>query len=179
MNNVLDKLHEDHINFIKLLNFLAHQLKLLRDCKSLDLELMLKALQYMKEYPDLVHHPLEDVVFKYFIEHHGQAQNDLKALLQEHSEMPELTDRLIEMVQGALSDLPQDRQKLCTNLQTYLLKQKEHMDHEEGHVYPVIRDTMTDQEWQNIDSSLETVSDPLFGKKVEKNYQTLLHQVVE
>jgi hemerythrin-like domain-containing protein len=179
MTNVLDKLHEDHKNFTKLLNYLEQQLKLLKDCERLDLELILKALQYMKEYPDLVHHPLEDVIFKYFIEHHGKAQNDLKALLQEHSEMPELTNRLIEMIQGALSDLPQNRQELCTNLQTYLVKQKEHLNHEEEHVYPVIRDTMTDQEWQNIDSSLENVSDPLFGKKVVKNYQALLHQVVE
>ena len=179
MKSVMEKLHNDHKNFIKLLDFLEQQLNLLTDYKRSDLELMLKAIQYMKEYPDLVHHPLEDVIFKYFLENHDEAHSDLKALLHEHSEMPLLTDTLIEMIQGALSDIPQSREELCQNLREYLAKQKAHLDHEEGFVYPVINSTMTDKEWKDIDSELVNIEDPLFGDKVEKPYEVLLHQVVD
>ena len=93
MASILDKLHKDHINFIKLLDFLKQQLTLLKECKDSDLELILDAIRYMKEYPDLIHHPLENVVFNYYLKHHKKANKEVKDLLHEHDEMPLLTEK--------------------------------------------------------------------------------------
>ena len=177
MEPILDKLHEDHINFIKLLTFLEEQLRLLENCENPDLEATYDAIRYMKEYPDLVHHPLEDVVFKYFLENYSEAHDELVGLLQEHDDMPVLTDKLFEMLKGALSDMPQEREALCENLKKYIEVQKEHMNREEESVYPTINSTLDKNDWEKMDSELVNIEDPIFGHKVEKSYQRLFQQI--
>ena len=178
MSLILDKLHTDHINFIKLLDFLKQQLTLLKECKDSDLELILDAIRYMKEYPDLIHHPLENVVFNYYLKHHKKVNKEVKELLQEHDEMPLLTEKLMEMLQAAVSDMPQERAQLCEYLEEYITKQVEHMNHEEASVYPEIESALSDQEWREVNSELSDVEDPLFGGNIKKIYKALYQQVV-
>ena len=178
MKPILDKLHNDHLNFAKLLEFLEKQLQLLKDCKRTDLESVLDALRYMKEYPDLIHHPLENVVFKYFLDHYDDVNKELNLLLQEHNELPELTNKLIEMLQAALANEPQEREKLSGYLKEYIHVQKEHMNKEESPVYPVMDSTLSDDDWENINSELVFVKDPMFGDKAKHSYQELLQKVL-
>ena len=178
MKPIIDKLHNDHINFIKLLEFLENQQQLLKNCQQTDLESILDAIRYMKEYPDLVHHPLENVVFKYFLENHDEVHSELKTLLHEHDELPELTDRLMEMLLSAVAEVPQKREELCRYLKEYISVQKEHMNREESLVYPTVNSVLTDDDWGNIKSELEFVKDPLFGDRVKKSYQALLQKII-
>ena len=46
---------------------LEQQLLQLEDCKKCDLSATHDAIRYMKEYADYAHHPLENIVFKYFL----------------------------------------------------------------------------------------------------------------
>ena len=178
MKPVLDKLHNDHINFSKLLSYLDKQLQMLEEGESCDLTSTLDAIKYMKEYPDYVHHPLENVVFKYFLEHYDESHEHILELLHEHDNMPLLTDKLIYMLEDALTDFLQSRKELCAHLKKYITIQKEHMNQEELHVYPILNSTLDEHDWEIIDSELVNVEDPLFSKKVEKSYQALLQRVL-
>ena len=178
MKPIIDKLHNDHINFIKLLEFLENQQYLLKNCQQTDLQSILDAVRYMKEYPDLVHHPLENVVFKYFLDNHDEVHSELKTLLHEHDELPMLTDRLMEMLQSALAEVPQKREELYRYLNEYISVQKEHMNREESLVYPTINSVLNNDDWENIKSELEFAKDPLFGDKVKKSYQALLQNII-
>ncbi len=179
MKPIIDKLHNDHINFIKLLEFLENQLLQLKEYKPIDLDSMLDAIRYMKEYPDLVHHPLENVIFNYFLEHHDEVQSELKTLLHEHDELPGLTDKLLEMLQCALAGEPQKREELYQYLKEYITVQKEHMNSEESLVYPTISSVLKKNDWRNINSELALVEDPLFGDRVKKSYQELLQNIIQ
>ena len=176
--NTLIKLHEDHINFLKLLTFLEEQRLLLKDCKHTDLSSIYDAIRYMKEYPDFIHHPLENVVFKYYVEHHKEAREEINRLIHEHEEMPLLTDKLLEMLQSALADIPQSRDDLCASLKEYISIQKEHMNQEEAFVYPILNTKLSNKDWIKIDTELAHVEDPLFGTKVKEAYQELLAQII-
>lgn len=177
MKPILDKLHNDHINFFKLLSFLEKQLHSLKECESVELEAMRDAVSYMKEYPDAVHHPLEDVVFKYFTMHHGKAHEEINELLGEHEELPLLTEKLSLMLQDACADFPRKREELCDYLQKYISTQKEHMNREEADVYPVLDEVLNEEDWKQINSELAHVEDPLFGKQVGRSFQGLLHKL--
>lgn len=177
MNNILNKLHKDHVNFIKLLEYLDEQHRLLKECENTDLELVLDAIWYMKEYPDFVHHPLENVIFEYFIQQKEESES-ISSLLDEHEEMPKLTNKLLAMLQAALADVPQERDELCAYLGKYIAVQKDHMNQEEASVYPLLESSLDDKDWQQIDSKLARIEDPLFGPKAEKAYQSLLQYVV-
>ena len=152
MKSILNKLHNDHINFSQLLSFLEKELHLLEECEYCDLTSTLNAIKYMKEYPDYVHHPLEDVIFNYFLEHHEEAHEKIVELLHEHSEMPKLTEKLLTMLEGALAEIPQKREDICDYLKKYISIQREHMNEEEVYVYPVINSTLDENDWNNIDS---------------------------
>lgn len=178
METILEKLHNDHINFSKLLTFLEEQLRLLEDCEVSNLGATLDAIRYMKEYPDYVHHPLENTVFRYFLEHYEQEHENIDELLHEHDEMPVLTERLLEALQNALAGLPQEREELCTILGEYISVQKKHMDQEEVHVYPALGSNLNERDWQEIDDGLARVEDPLFGGKVQESYQRLFQQIM-
>ena len=178
MDALLDKLHNDHKNFVKLLSFLEKQLKSLVEGGNTDLTSTIDAITYMKEYPDHVHHPLEDVVFKYFLEHYDKSHQGIHELLHQHIEMPVLTEKLLNMLKDALADMPQERQELCENMSKYIATQREHMDKEEANVYPILKSTLDANDWGNIDSELSGIEDPLFGENSKKCYQGLLFQVI-
>lgn len=176
--DILKKLHDDHINFLKLLSFLEQQHCRLEKCENSDLESVLDAIWYMKDYPDFVHHPLENVIFKYFLQHKDDACESISALLEEHEEMPKLTDNLLAMLRAALAGVPQERDELCSYLGKYIVTQKEHMNQEEAQVYPLLKSSLDQKDWQQIDDELAMIEDPLFGDKVEKSYQSLLQYIV-
>ena len=178
MSDILDKLHNDHINFIRLLSFLENQLSLLLQCKDSNLESIIDAIKYMKEYPDYIHHPLENIVFKYYLEHYGNSHTKIKELLREHDFMPVLTDRLLTMLQNAIMANPQSRDELCRNLEKYISIQREHMNQEEAYVYPDLKTNLNKNDWKKIVTELTHIDDPLFGAKVEKSYQGLFYQIV-
>ena len=173
MATILDKLHNDHKNFSKLLVFLEEQLALLKNCGACDLNTMVEAIEYMKNYPDLIHHPLENVVFQYYLDHYDNKNIDVLEVMEEHEEMPLLTNKLLEILGSVLADVPQERSVLCDSLNAYISLQKEHMNIEEAKIYPQLSSSLNDQDWENIDSELTDVEDPLFGHQVEQSYQRL------
>ncbi len=178
MEAILQKLHDDHINFDKLLNVLEGQLHLLEDCEVPDLDTALDAVRYMKEYPDHVHHPMENTIFRYFLEHYEPTHERIHDLLLEHDDMPQLTDRLFEVLQNALAAVPQERQELCAILEEYISIQRKHIDREEAHVYPMLDSKLGKEDWQQIDRVIAKVEDPLFGKDVHESYERLLSQIM-
>ena len=178
MQAILEKLHNDHINFDRLLNMLEGQLRLLEDCEVSDLDTTLDAVRYMKEYPDYVHHPMENIIFKYFLTHYEQTHEHIHDLLLEHDDMPQLTDRLFEALQNALAGFPQERDELCAILGEYISIQRKHMDREEVHAYPLINSRFNEEDWRQIDRVIAKVEDPLFGKDVHESYQRLFAQIM-
>lgn len=179
MKPILIRLHNDHENFTQLFTFLEKELQSLEEESDYcDLATILDSIIYMKEYLDNVHHPLEDVVFKYFLKHHEKTDKKIiELLLHEHDVMPSLTEHLIRMLNAALEDLPQKREVLYYDLNKYISTQKEHMELEEEYVYPKLRSTLNEDEWNKIDEEFEHMEDPMFGKNVDKKYLVLIQQI--
>jgi len=63
MSDTLSRWHAEHANFSKLLDLLERQVASFHDGGSPDYELMLEIMYYMTHYPDVLHHPKEDLVF--------------------------------------------------------------------------------------------------------------------
>ena len=63
MNTTLATWHTDHANFARLLDLLEAQLDLFHRGETPHYELMLDIMFYMTHYPDVLHHPKEDMAF--------------------------------------------------------------------------------------------------------------------
>lgn len=177
MSTILKKLHNDHVNLSKLIKFLERQLILLKSCKTSDIVTTIDAIRYMKDYPDFVHHPLENVVFYYYLDHYKEAHEEILYLLNEHQQMAALTEKLFVTLEGVLAGEPQNRQILCDTLDQYIAIQAEHMNQEEANIFPMLKSTLNKQDWINIQSELSEIKDPLFGVEVKQTYKQLLYHI--
>lgn len=177
MSNLLEKLHDDHRNFIKLLKYIELQLECVRDCEVVDFDTLLIALKYMKDYSDVIHHPLENIMFNYFLDSYDLNRDDITHLMNEHKEMPELTKKIIYMLECVISEMPIERNQFCEHLSKYIDIQKQHLNYEESKVYPCLSSNMKEHDWQAIDVGLNKPDDPLFDQPADKSYQLLLSRV--
>lgn len=177
MPEILNKLHDDHINFIQLINYLELQLACIQDCKVVDFELILLAMTYMQEYPDDVHHPQENIIFNYYSQKYNTCSDDIAELMQQHETMPQLTDSILDMLQSIVCETPINRSEFCEILATYIDTQKQHMNLEEAAVYPDINQHMSADDWKSVLTEWEVTPDPLFHDPMDKKYAFLLQKL--
>ncbi len=177
MSQLLDILHEDHKNFIKLLTFIESQLECIKNCEVVDFETILIAMIYMRDYPDKIHHPRENTIFQYFLQKYDTSNDEILELMNEHEGMPQLTEKIIDMLERVVSEAPINRYEFCENLSEYLDVQKEHMNLEESAVYPAINENMKDSDWSILAEELSIIPDPLFHEPKDEKYSLLLHKI--
>ena len=84
MGNVISKLRTEHVNFRKLLDLLEVQLDLFHRGESPDYQLMTDILDYMTHYPDVFHHPKEDVIFSRLLERDSSIAQSVEELARQH-----------------------------------------------------------------------------------------------
>ena len=177
--NIIDELHNDHRRLSKILKLLAHQLELLKSDGSPDYILLQDILDYIENYPEFVHHPREDAVFKAFLERHDELQETINNLLLEHQEMEHMTKELREEVDGiARNALVVNKKMLEQQLLKYLKRQMHHMNTEESKVFPVLQQKLTADDLRRILENLPAKEEPLFGEVVEQRYNTLYKHII-
>ena len=64
MARVLDELRRDHRNMAKILAIVEGQARLIREGRIADLDLVERAMDYSLGYPDLCHHPKDDLILE-------------------------------------------------------------------------------------------------------------------
>ena len=64
MSNIIQILLEEHRNIDKLLLVLEHELEVFDRSEEPDYEIFQAVIQYFQDYPELCHHPKEDMVFE-------------------------------------------------------------------------------------------------------------------
>jgi hemerythrin-like domain-containing protein len=177
MTHVIDQLHTDHLNLVKIIELLKRQYETMRKDEAPDFNLMLDIMDYIHNYPDFIHHPRENVVFKVYLENHSEMQDKLKALMEEHLEIAEATRDLYDAVDGILNDSLVDKIELETQIGAFIKRQMRHMDAEEAEVFPMLKIKLSAQDLQRIDAELPAKEDPLFGELVKKRYEALYQHI--
>jgi hemerythrin-like domain-containing protein len=84
MENEIFKLRKEHVNFKKLLSLFDAQLDFLYRGKSPDYQLMEDILYYMTQYTDLIHHPIEEVIFSLLAARDTSVVENVAALTKQH-----------------------------------------------------------------------------------------------
>lgn len=179
MNAILDSLHQDHKNFAKLLGFLSEQLERVQHEGIPDFELLLDVVDYIESYPDLVHHPKEDIIFARYLETHddGNAQI-VMALMEDHRELKGMTAALRSSLEGILHDAPLERESLAQQLAGFLDRQWKHLNAEEADVFPMLQRVLSQEDWEAVVAEFPEKADPLFGGNLQQQYQSLYDRII-
>ena len=178
----MEALHLDHVHLTKVFNILDQQSQLIsadegRNGKP-DIFLMVDIAHYVKNYPDLIHHPKEDRVYEVFKTRTNEGADIVDQVQNEHKLLPNETNELYTLLEAAAnSALFISRDELRSKIQHFLALERNHMNIEEQVLFPLIESTLTEEDWDSIDTATLNKSDPLFGDNIEACYENLYRSI--
>jgi hemerythrin-like domain-containing protein len=177
MSNTLSRWHAEHVNFGKLLDLLEAQLGCFHDGRSPDYELMLDVMYYMTHYPDVLHHPKEDLVFARMKERDASVTAAVAKLLEQHASLKACGEELVRELDGIVDGAIMSRERIETTARAYLDEFRQHMRVEEDQILPLASKLLQRQDWSEIDAAIRHFEDPLFGSRTEERYAALARQI--
>ena len=179
MVQVIDQLGRDHRNLRLLLDIVEEEMDTYRKGRVPDFDLLRMIAEYTLHYPDLVHHPRENVVFERLLMRDRGAKAVIDDLVLEHRRLAELTRKFAGAIGNAARDVQLPREWLDALAKEYLLANRLHMQAEEEHLLPRARAFLTEDDWVAIDERLAHADDPVFGEKVAEAYLYLHERVLK
>lgn len=177
MAEIMEILYQDHKNLAKLLKTLERQAQRFEDTGDADFDIVRGVVSYCLTYPDLCHHPKEDLVLRKLLERDPRAGGMIGDLEAEHRQLAENTRKLSAAVhrleqgespQGWFGDATRE----------FLEAYWRHMDMEETLFFPIALQELTEDDWRALDAEVEEMSDPLFGGRVEERFKVLRNEVL-
>jgi hemerythrin-like domain-containing protein len=169
--------HAEHANFVTLLDLLEGQLDLFHKGESPDYELMLDIMFYMTHYPDVLHHPKEDLAFARIKEREVSARPIVDELTAQHVRLKDFGDALVHALDDIVNGSITSREHVETPGRAYVADFRSHMQREETAILPLAAKLLRDRDWAAIDAAIRHIEDPLFGKNGEERYAALRQRI--
>lgn len=171
MHDVLAALRQEHANIAQLLDILERHIAEFEAGGTSDYDAIESILDYFQSYPDLYHHPKEDLVYhKLKMRAPGAMAADLR---REHEELATLTRNFAGAVRAVVDEAQVPRDALGRWARQFIDRQREHMHMEERTFFPAARRALTPEDWNEISTRMTDQEDPLFGADVGDRYEQL------
>lgn len=177
---IMKELHQEHRNLKRLLEMLERKVERFRAGTHPNFQLMSDVVSYVGGYADTHHHPREDRMCAHFQGRDSELDRLMKKCEEDHAELKQLSTHLNDSIEGVLNDaavLPLDA--LFDSLEHFVKRESEHLDFEEGTLFPKIEAIAGDQDWAAIEQEIPSPTDPLFGLKQSDEYRDLYQALVD
>jgi len=169
--------HTEHANFATLLDLLEGQLDLFHKGAPPDYELMLDIMFYMTHYPDVLHHPKEDLAFARIKERETSAGPIVDQLTEQHARLKRSGDALVVALDDIVNGSITLRDHVEAPGRDYIAAFRSHMQMEETAILPLAAKLLHDGDWAGIGAAMLQIDDPLFGKSSEPRYAALRRKI--
>ena len=172
---MINKLLTEHNHIRRTLNLLEMQFLDLCRNKKPDFSMMRSIVVYVQEYPELAHHPLEDMVYAILLKREEKVDL-LQKLITDHTDLEMITRNLRECVESHLQGDFSEK-KLKQLLSKFRIRQRQHLYAEEMEIYPLAQSSLTKEDWGKVQSVLPHGDDPVFGTRTREDYELLYRQI--
>ena len=169
MHATLKKLYRDHAHFSRLMNILESELEGLGQAGEPASARLDELVGYVGEYVDAFHHPIEDQLFQMLLARSDSGREQLDQLLGDHLVITNMTREL----RKALADLDHNREQVLVIGRELLEQQRSHMEFEEKSAFPLLRDELSDADFDNAARAIPAIEDPLLDTGMEERYPAL------
>ncbi|MEJ2760511.1 MAG: hemerythrin domain-containing protein [Gammaproteobacteria bacterium] len=174
---LLNQLRLDHINLSRLLNLLEIDITALQSGEKADYLRMQDIMKYMIDYPDVFHHPCEEILFDKL---HGLGRKEAATVAQlrsEHLYLAELGQKLADLLKHATGGHIVSRDEVLNAAEEYREIMRNHLTTEEREIYPLIEANLTKADWDDAVAKTGELSDPIFGGPVADEYSRLFDSI--
>ncbi|MBT8136016.1 MAG: hemerythrin domain-containing protein [Gammaproteobacteria bacterium] len=176
MHPIMQALHEDHVNVARLLELIEEALHHTSRGDLSRLDLAHQAMRYMTAYPDIYHHPTEDIVFAALVRRAPETRQIVDQLSAEHELLGSSGTQFLSLLTEARAGIPES---LPATGAAYVDTLRAHMNIEEGRVFPIIKVVFGHHDWDTLNEQLEIARDPLFGPQLKSSYQQLARALTD
>ncbi len=154
---MLARLLVEHDHILKTLNLLEMQFLDLCRGGTPDYSLMQSLLVYIQEYPEQIHHPLEDKIYSILLERVDEVEL-IQEVMAQHTELEIKTRKLRESLKLPESHIISS-EEIKKQLSKILIQQRQHIYTEEEKLHPLIESVLTEKDWKHVQSTV-----PLYKK---------------
>jgi hemerythrin-like domain-containing protein len=175
---IIEQLSREHRNLEKLLDVLEHELDVFDRGGRPDYEVIRAIISYFEVYPEVYHHPQEDLVFAKLKIRDLAAATKVGDLAEEHNKGAERLRQVAKMVDAVLADREMLRQTVDTVIRDFIQHERHHILMEDRYFFPAAVKALEPQDWTDIASSLTSGKDPLFSEVTEEGFDTLREHIL-
>ena len=168
---------EEHFNFAMVLDLLKDELDLFHRGKKPDYEMMLDIMFYMTHYPDVLHHPREDLAFARLLELDPSSRPVVDDLAEQHVRLKDFGEALVRSLESIVNGSITARDQVEVPGRAYIAEFRNHMLKEEKVILPLAAKLLSEGDWAAIAAAIRHIDDPLFGPKGQKRYASLRQQI--
>lgn len=178
MNTVLDMLQRDHRNMARLLDLVEAELDRFAAGEGADLELLADVLDYALNYPDLIHHPLENAIARRLSAAEPVERRGEPDIVAEHKALSQAARSFAAAVAHVSREAEMARDDFVRIGRDFVEINRRHMASEEQLFFPRALARLSDEDWAAIGVE-RRIDDPLFGRKPEQRYLRLVERLVQ
>ncbi len=177
MEAIMRQLRQEHADIARLLQLLDRQVAVFASGERPDYDLLRKVIDYFLDYPDAVHHPREDLIYRVLKRRDSKLAKAIGDLEQEHEILAGTTRTLSEILREILAEELIDRAKVQELVAEFVRSYRQHMKREERDIFPAAERMLAAEDWAEIDASVGDREDPLFGRRVAEHFRALRNDI--
>ena len=176
---IIERLSREHRNIETLLAVLERELEIFDRGDRPDYKVIRAIISYFELYPELYHHPLEDLVFAKLKLRDPAAAAKVGNLTLEHQKGAERLRRAAQAVDGVLADREILRQNVDNIVRDFIESERRHIMMEDRDFFPAALIALEPQDWTEIASALTSHEDPLFSETAEETFDALRARILQ
>jgi hemerythrin-like domain-containing protein len=176
---IIEHLSREHRNIEMLLTVLERELEIFDRGGRPDYEVIRAIISYFELYPEVYHHPQEDLVFAKLKIRDPAAAAKVGNLALEHQKGAERLHRVAQAVDNVLADREVLRQNVDNIVRDFIEHERRHMMMEDRDFFPAALRALEPQDWTEIASALTDHEDPLFSMAAEETFDALRARILQ
>ena len=177
MSRTLERLRQDHCNTATLLRTLEWQLNEFETCNRPDYEVIAATLDYFLSFPDIDHHPEEELIFAKLRRRDPAAAQQIGDLQQAHRELAARADEFAAALRAVLREQEVSRDAFVRWARGFIDLQRGHIAMEDASFFPAAERALTAQDWIEL-SATTTRDDRSVGKPIDERFERLRETIL-
>ncbi len=178
MPALLHRLQQDHRQLHVLLNLLERSLDRFHQGIEPNYEVLAEALEYLESYADQVHHPSEEVLFRYLRDRLQGEVPQLEVLMRQHEVLSELTGNFRQILEGIIHEEVLRRDVVEAQGRELVEVLRKHLQQEETTLFPLAQIQLSEGDWQELEAQLAQKIGPLVDAQDLARFQTLYQRLL-
>jgi hemerythrin-like domain-containing protein len=164
MAHLLDTIHDEHLSMSRLLDLLEQQIDAFESGLPADYQLMNEIIEYFLTFPDLFHHPTENLVLARLRQRAPDLASTVEDLDGQHADISEELRRFARVLANLQLEVVMPRDSFVKRARAFIERERKHMSAEESVFFPAARAGLTEEDWDELAAKTQVPRDPLAEK---------------